>query len=105
MRFKRKQYRKALASALGAVARTGAKDAVSYLALDGVGDADTLRAGAHRRGSRGEFAVPHSRSQDGQQAAEADAGKLRHRASTGRGERGNAERGLEHGQGIVAGMA
>src|SRR5215216_6518994 len=29
--FKRKQYRKALASALGAVARTGAKDAVSYL--------------------------------------------------------------------------
>ena len=39
--FKRKQYRKALASALGVVARTGARDAVSYLGLDGVGDTDT----------------------------------------------------------------
>src|SRR5690606_14104572 len=38
--FKRKQYRKALASALGALARTGAKDAVSYLSLEEVGDSD-----------------------------------------------------------------
>ena len=46
----------------------------------------------------GEFAVPHSRSQDGQQAAEADADQLRHRRRPSRGERGNAERGLAHGE-------
>src|SRR4030095_8495255 len=40
--FKRKQYRKALSSALGAVARTGAKDAVSYLGLEGARDGGTL---------------------------------------------------------------
>ena len=38
--FKRKQYRKALASALAVLARTGANDAVSYLGLDEIADAD-----------------------------------------------------------------
>ena len=38
--FKRKQYRRALVTALAAIGRTGARDAVSYLALDGLSDAD-----------------------------------------------------------------
>ena len=68
-RFKRKQYRKALASALAAVARTGAKDAVSYLGLDGVGDADTYALARIAVEVAASFAVPHSRPQDLQQAA------------------------------------
>src|SRR5690606_16741582 len=38
--FKRKQYRKALASALGVLARTGARNAVSYLGLEEISDGD-----------------------------------------------------------------
>ena len=64
-----------------------------------------LHAGAHRRGSRGELAVPHPRSQDRQQAAEAVAGQASASRSPDRGERGNAERAIAHGEGIVAGMA
>ncbi|MBL8269781.1 M17 family peptidase N-terminal domain-containing protein, partial [Steroidobacter sp.] len=43
--FKRKQYRKALASALTALSKTGAKDAVSYLGLDALADADAYTQG------------------------------------------------------------
>src|SRR5690606_28651519 len=39
--FKRKQYRKALASALGAIGRTGARNAVSYLGLEEIPDGDS----------------------------------------------------------------
>ena len=38
--FKRKQYRKALSTALATLARSGARDAVSYLTLESVADAD-----------------------------------------------------------------
>ena len=42
--FGRKQYRKAISTALTALAKTGAKDAVSYLSLEAVDDAAAAAA-------------------------------------------------------------
>lgn len=102
--FKRKQYRKALASALAAVARTGAKDAVSYLGLDGLGDADTyaLTRIATELASNSQYRTPdHKTSNKRQKPSLVKFGI----AVAGRGERGNAQRGIGHGQGIAAGMS
>src|SRR5689334_12374172 len=38
--FARKQYRKALAAATGLVVKTGAREAINYLALEKIGDTD-----------------------------------------------------------------
>ncbi|HET9444778.1 MAG TPA: leucyl aminopeptidase [Steroidobacteraceae bacterium] len=102
--FKRKQYRKALASALGAVARTGAKDAVSYLGLDGVGDADTyaLTRIAVEVATNSQYRVPdHKTANKRQKPALVKLGI----ALSARGDRGNAERAIEHGKGIGAGVS
>ena len=102
--FKRKQYRKALASALGAVARTGAKDAVSYLGLDGVGDADTytLTRIAVEVAANSQYRIPdHKTANKRQKSTLVRLGV----ALTGRGERGNAERAIEHGKAIGAGVS
>ena len=85
--FKRKQYRKALASALAAVGRTGAKDAVSYLGARRRRRCRRVHAGAHRRRSRGELAVPHPRPQDLEQAAEAVADPASASPSPNRGDK------------------
>lgn len=102
--FKRKQYRKALASALAAVARTGAKDAVSYLGLDSVGDADTyaLTRIATEIATNSQYRTPdHKTSNKRQKPSLVKFGI----AVAGRGERGNAERAIAHGQGIAAGTS
>jgi leucyl aminopeptidase len=102
--FKRKQYRKALASALAAVAKTGAKDAVSYLGLDGVGDADTyaMTRIAVEVASNSQYRIAdHKTANKRQKPALTKLGI----AVSGRGERGNAERAIEHGQGIFAGTS
>ncbi len=101
--FKRKQYRKALASALGAVARTSAKDAVSYLSVDGVGDADAYAATriAVEVVGNSQYRTPdHKTANKRQKPALLKFGI----AVSGRGDRGNAERAIGHGEGIVAGM-
>src|SRR5690606_991744 len=102
--FKRKQYRKALASALGALARTGAKDAVSYLSLEEVGDSDAYilaRTTAEVVGSA-QYRIPdHKTSNKRPKSALTRFGI----AVSSRADRTQAERGIKHGQGIVAGMS
>ena len=102
--FKRKQYRKALASALGVVARTGAKDAVSYLGLDGVGDADTysMTRIAVEVAANSQYRIADHKTTNKRQKPTLSKFGI---AVTGRGDRGNAERAIEHGQGIFAGMS
>jgi leucyl aminopeptidase len=102
--FKRKQYRKALASALGVVARTGAKDAVSYLGLDGVGEADTyaMTRIAVEVAANSQYRVSDHKTTNKRQKPSLSKFGI---AISGRGERGNAERAIEHGQGIVAGTS
>jgi leucyl aminopeptidase len=102
--FKRKQYRKALAGALAAVARTGAKDAVSYLGLDGVGDADTYARTriAVEVALSSQYRIPDHKTAN--KKPKPTLTKLGIAVSE-RGERGNAERAIAHGEGIGAGMS
>ena len=102
--FKRKQYRKALASALGVVARTGAKDAVSYLGLDGVGDTDTyaLTRIAVEIAASSQYRIPDHKTANKRQKATLVKFGI---AVSGRGDRGNAERAIAHGEGIGAGVS
>jgi len=100
--FKRKQYRKALAAAIGVAAKTGAGDAVSYLSLETLADADTYiaaRTAVEVVGSS-QYRVPDHKSTRRPRPALMRFGV----AIADRGQRGNAERGVEHGRGIVAGM-
>lgn len=102
--FKRKQFRKALASAATLLGRTGARDAVSYLGLDPIADADTyaLARATVEVLANSQYRIPdHKTSNKRQKPALVRFGI----AVGSRGERGNAERAIEHGQGIVAGMA
>lgn len=101
--FRRKQYRKALASALSAIGRTGARDAVSWLGLEPMADADTYtlaRASA-------EVVAQHAYRIPAHKSANTRAKTRLTRfgfAVAARGERAKAERGLEHGEAIAAGM-
>jgi leucyl aminopeptidase len=101
--FKRRQYRKALASALGAVARTGAKDAVSYLGLDGVGDADTyaMTRIAVEVVTNSQYRIPDHKTTNKRQKPTLVKFGI---AVSARGDRGNAERAIGHGEGIGAGV-
>ncbi|HEY4368962.1 MAG TPA: leucyl aminopeptidase [Steroidobacteraceae bacterium] len=102
--FKRKQYRRALALAVATVARTGAREAVSYLSLETVADADSYalaRTAAEILGNSGYRIPDHKTAGKKPKATLARFGV----ATASRGDRGNAERGLEHGRGIVAGMS
>lgn len=101
--FKRKQYRKALTSALAAVARTGSRDAVSYLGLDGVADADTytLARTAVEIAANSQYRIPDHKTTNKRQKPTLVRFGI---AVAGRGERGNAERAVTHAQAIVAGM-
>ena len=102
--FKRKQYRKALASALGVVARTGAKDAVSYLGLDGVGDTDTyaMTRIAVEVAANSQYRIADHKTTSKRPKPSLTKFGI---AVAGRGERGNGERAIEHGQGLFAGMS
>ncbi len=102
--FKRKQYRKALSAALAALARTGARDAVSYLGLEEVADGDSYslaRAAAEVLGSS-MYRIPDHKTANKRPKSTLTKFGV---AVAGRADRTNAERGLAHGQGIVAGMS
>jgi leucyl aminopeptidase len=101
--FKRKQYRKALSNALTVLARTGAREAVSYLSLDALPDADTYvlaRVAAECVGNWTYRIPDHKTSNKRPKALLTRFGV----AVAGRSEQTAAERGLEHGRGISAGM-
>jgi leucyl aminopeptidase len=102
--FKRKQYRKALASALGMLARTGAKDAVSYLGLEEIADADTYQQAriVVEAVTASQYRIPdHKTSNKKPKPSLVQFGL----AVAERGDKSKAERGIEHGQAIVTGMA
>lgn len=101
--FRRKQYRKALTAALTAVTRTGARDVVSYLSLEAVSDADSYslaRIAAEVTGSA-EYRIPDQKTSGRRPKATLTRFGF---GAANRTDKTNAERGLEHGRGIVAGM-
>jgi len=101
--FKRKQYRRALTTALTAVGRTGAREAISYLSLEAVADADSYalaRTTAEVVGNAA-YRIPDYKTTSKRPKSSLARFGI---ATASRGERGNVERGLEHGRCIVAGM-
>ena len=77
--FGRKPYRRAIYAATQWLAKSGAGNAVSWLASDGVPGLDALLRRAPRRREREQRALPDSRPQDGEEAAAPEALKVRHR--------------------------
>jgi leucyl aminopeptidase len=102
--FGRKQYRRALSTAITAIGKTGARDAVSYLSQESVRDADSYslaRAAAEVAGNSAYRIPDHKTSNKRPKSTLTRFGV----AAISRADRGNIERGLAHGRGIVAGMA
>ncbi|MFO7304958.1 MAG: leucyl aminopeptidase [Gammaproteobacteria bacterium] len=102
--FRRKQYRKALASALGALEKTGARNAVSYLGLEAVPDADAYslaRAAAEVVGNA-QYRIPDHKTTNKRSKPSLTRFGV---AVAARADVAKAERGLRHGRGIVAGMS
>lgn len=102
--FKRKQYRKALASALTLLAKTGASDAVSYLGLDEIVDADayTQARVVVEAVAASQYRTPDYKTGNKRPKPTLTKFGL---AVASRGDKGQAERGVTHGQAIVTGMA
>ena len=102
--FKRKQYRKALGSAIGAVIKTGARDAISYLSQETVAGTTPYYLGRY---AAEVLAGALYRIPDLKTARKPPAPALKRFgiAVNERGDKTAAERGLEHGQAIAAGMA
>lgn len=102
--FNRKQYRKALATALTALAKTGARDAVNYLALEDIKDTDTYgraRAAVEAVG-HAQYRIPDHKTANKRPKSTLTRFGI---AAASRGDRGAIERGIAHGEGIVAGMS
>jgi leucyl aminopeptidase len=101
--YSRKQYRKSVLAGINAVTRTGARDAVSYLSQEPVADTDSYykgRLAAEALGSAS-YRVPAIRSsRKPPEAALRSFGV----AVLERDQKSAAERGLEHGEGVAAGM-
>ena len=102
--FKRKQYKKALQVAVAAVAKSGARDAVSYLSQEPVGDTDAYYRGRLAAEAVGHalYRVPAIRSS---RKPPEPALKSFAVAVAERDQKKDAERGLEHGRGIAAGAS
>ena len=102
--FRRKQYKKALLVAATAVTKSGAKDAVSYLSLEPVGDTDVYYRGRLAAEAVGHalYRVPAIRST---RKPPEPALKSFGIAVPERSQKQDAERGLEHGRGIATGAA
>jgi leucyl aminopeptidase len=101
--FGRKQYRKALVSALGALAKTGARDAVSYLG-EAIAEPDAYydaRLAAEALGAA-LYRIPVIRSS---RKPAAPALKSFGFAVAAGAQKVAAQRGLDHGRAIAAGTA
>ncbi|MFO1408565.1 MAG: leucyl aminopeptidase [Steroidobacteraceae bacterium] len=103
-RLDRKGYKKALRAAASAVARSGARDAVSYLSLEPVAHTDTYYRARLAAESVGHalYRVPAIRST---RPAPAPALRSFGVAVASKSEVREAERGLAHGRGIALGSA
>jgi len=102
--FKRKQYRKSLSAAFATLARTGAREAVNYLSLETVPDADSYglaRIAAEVAGNSAYRIPDHKTSNKRPKSLLTRFGV----AVAGRSEQTAAERGLQHGSAISSGMA
>jgi len=101
--FKRKQYRKALGIALTALARTSAREAVSYLSLDPPPDADSYVLGrvAADLVVTAVYRIPDHKTSNKRPKALLTRFGI---AVAERSEQSAAERGLEHGRGIGVGQ-
>jgi len=101
--FNRKQYRKALASALTALAKTGARDAINYLALEEVKDTDAyaLARAAVETVGHSQYRIPDHKTSNKRPKSKLS----RFGIAAQRSERGAIERGIAHGRGIVAGTS
>ena len=102
--LKRKQYRKAVAAAVTALAKTGARDAVSYLSQEPIADTDAYYRGRLAAEAAGHalYRIPAIRSA---RKPAAPALKSLGIAVPQRDQTKDAERGLAHGRGIAAGVA
>jgi leucyl aminopeptidase len=102
--FGRKQYKKALAAATAALAKTGARDAVSHLSSEPVSETDAYYRGRLAAEALGAalYTVPAIRST---KRPPAPALKSFGAAVPHKDQRPDAERGLEHGRGIAEGAA
>jgi leucyl aminopeptidase len=102
--YGRKQYKKALLAAAGAVAKTGARDAVSHLSSEPVHATDAYYRGRLAAESVGSalYRIPAIRST---RPAAPVALKSFGVAVPERDQLREAERGLEHGRGIAAGAS
>ncbi|HKE96644.1 MAG TPA: leucyl aminopeptidase [Povalibacter sp.] len=102
--FTRKQYRRALTTALTAIGKTGAGDAVSYLSLETVSDADSyaLARTAGEIAGLSAYRIPDHKTSNRRPKSTLKRFGV---AAASRADRGNVERGLEHARGIVAGMS
>ena len=101
--FGRKQYRRALNAAFTALAKTGARDAISYLSLETVSDADSyaLARGAAEVAGNSAYRIPDHKTT----GKRPKSTLTKFGVATDRSNRSSVERGLEHGRGIVAGMS
>ena len=102
--FGRKQYKKAMAAATAALAKTGARDAVSYLSVEPVLDTDVYyraRLAAEAAGSA-TYRVPAIRSKRKQPPSALKSFGV---AVKEKSHLADAERGLAHGRGLAIGMA
>jgi len=102
--YGRKRYKKALGTAIAAVAKTGARDAVTYLGAEPVAATDTYyraRLAAEVLGHT-LYRVPAIRSKRDRTAPHLRSFGV---AVTERDQKADAERGLLHGHGIATGAA
>ena len=103
-KFGRKQYRRALATALTAVNKTGSVQATSYLSQETVAATSSYYIGRTSAEVAGNSSY---RINDLKSAKKAPPPKLKKLgiAILGTPERSQAEQGLKHGQGVVTGMS
>jgi leucyl aminopeptidase len=103
-KYGRKQYRRAMQAAASAVTKLPVREAISYLSLEPFEDSS-----AYYFGRSAAEIVSHSlyRIPDHKSARKPPAPTLKRLgiAVQGRSDRAQSERGLEHGQGIAAGMS
>ena len=102
--FGRKQYKKALLAAAAAVAKTGARDALSYLSVEPVAATGPYYCGRLAAESVGHalYRVPAIRSTRQPPPVALRSFGI---AVGARDQRAEAERGLGHGRGIAAGTS
>ena len=99
----RKQYRRALAAATALVIKTGARDAVNYIALERIANTDAYGCARVTAEvvANALYRIPALKS-----AKKTPTPALKRVGiAAERGDKAAAERGLAHGQGIASGMA